>query len=222
MPRLLPAAAWRPLGRTDMNRSRWIAIFFAATVVLAGGLAQPQPAAGQNPFYYYPAYGAQRGKIVYRDGLLVNRQKIRWGNGLTPYGAAVLMHGFDVAGTVIPAVIGSGGGGSSPVDDGGSLGNESAEATQEKCEAALERTKELLENTQRICCRQNAEAAAQPAAAYAQVENAKRRVAEALPVIERLQHEAQQQKAAVEKLEAVLARDRKIFADFIEAIQAAP
>jgi hypothetical protein len=47
-------------------------------------------------------------------------------------------------------------------------------------------------------------------------------VAEALPIIDRLQQEAANQKAAMEKFETVLARDRKAFADFIEAVKAAP
>jgi hypothetical protein len=85
-----------------MNRRLWVVLFVAAAVL---SLAEPPRASGQNPFYYYPAYGAHRGKIVYRDGPLVNKQKIRWGNGLTPYGADVLNNAIGAAVQILPAIL---------------------------------------------------------------------------------------------------------------------
>jgi hypothetical protein len=64
--------------------------------------AAVRSARAEQPFFYYPAYGAQRGRIVYRDGPRVNRQKIRWGNGLTEYGAQVLTHGIDILPSILP------------------------------------------------------------------------------------------------------------------------
>jgi hypothetical protein len=68
-------------------------------------IATATPAWAEQPFFYYPAYGAQRGKIVYRDGPFVNRQKIRWGNGLTEYGAGVINNAIGAAVQILPAVI---------------------------------------------------------------------------------------------------------------------
>jgi hypothetical protein len=83
---------------------RHSAIVFTFSLI---AIILPPWAAGadSNGFYYYPAYGAQRGKIVYRDGPLVNRQKIRWGNGLTEYGAGVLNNAIGAAIQIVPAVV---------------------------------------------------------------------------------------------------------------------
>jgi hypothetical protein len=87
-----------------MNRMRWAGVLIGVGS-LAISFLGASPAAGQSPFYYYPAYGAQRGKIVYRDGPLVNRQKIRWGNGLTAQGASVLNSAIGAAVQILPAVL---------------------------------------------------------------------------------------------------------------------
>lgn len=71
-----------------------------------GGMATPAQA-GQ-PFFYYPAYGAHRGKIVNRDGLLVNRQKVRWGGGITSNGAAVFHDLFAAAVPIVQDALGGG------------------------------------------------------------------------------------------------------------------
>jgi hypothetical protein len=88
-----------------MNRKPGIVVCIVAAAVLVSGLACPQHASAENPFYYYPAYGAHRGKIVYRDGPFVNRQKIRWGNGLTAYGADVFNNAIGAAVQILPAVL---------------------------------------------------------------------------------------------------------------------
>lgn len=59
-------------------------------------------ASAEDLFIPYPAYGAHRGKIVYRDGPFGSRQKVRWGNGLTAYGAQVLTHGIDALPGILP------------------------------------------------------------------------------------------------------------------------
>src|SRR5262245_31019455 len=64
-----------------------------ATAVVSASAAQP--------FYYYPAYGAQRGRIVYRQGPFGGtRQKIHWGGGLTDNGTSVLLSAIGAAETV--------------------------------------------------------------------------------------------------------------------------
>ena len=54
-------------------------------------------------------YGALRGRMVDRDGLF-HVSKYRWGNGLTPEGAAVLTHAIDAAATIVPEFVTGGAG----------------------------------------------------------------------------------------------------------------
>lgn len=58
-------------------------------------------AVAQNTFSY-PPYGAVRGRMVSREGLL-NSERYRWGGGLTPGGVTFLNHAVDA---FAPAVIG--------------------------------------------------------------------------------------------------------------------
>jgi hypothetical protein len=66
------------------------------------GLAvQPLSAIAQQPFNYYPAYGAHRGRMVYHQGPFGGtRQKIHWGGGITDNGAAVLTSAIGAAATI--------------------------------------------------------------------------------------------------------------------------
>jgi hypothetical protein len=89
-----------------MCRTRLPLLFCLALGAALGGAAAPARA-GQ-PFFYYPAYGSPRGKIVYRDGLLVNRQKVRWGGGITTNGAAVFHDLFAAAVPIVNDVLGGG------------------------------------------------------------------------------------------------------------------
>jgi DNA repair exonuclease SbcCD ATPase subunit len=75
--------------------------------VVAGASYVAAPAAADEPFFYYPAYGSLRGRIRYVDGIFRDKQRIRWGGGITPQGAALLMHVADVAGDVAGDVLGS-------------------------------------------------------------------------------------------------------------------
>ena len=63
-------------------------------------------ARADQPFYYYPAYGAHRGKIVNRQGPFVSRQKVRWGGGLTPYGAQVIGDAITAFAPIVGGFIG--------------------------------------------------------------------------------------------------------------------
>ncbi|MCU0880071.1 MAG: hypothetical protein MUF06_20055 [Pirellulaceae bacterium] len=127
-----------------MNRKPGIVICIVAAAVLVSGLACPQHASAENPFYYYPAYGAHRGKIVYRDGPFVNRQKIRWGNGLTAYGADVFNNAFGAATQILPLVL---------KDDGSSDADKSSGVTvklPEHYTTELHRANDLLERSARL------------------------------------------------------------------------
>jgi hypothetical protein len=58
-------------------------------------IAAPDKVAAQT--VVFAPYGAHRGRIVIGP----YRQKIWWGNGLTPYGAATIQHAFTVGGDVL-------------------------------------------------------------------------------------------------------------------------
>ena len=180
---------------------------------------------------YFAPYGAHRGRIHIGP----RHARIRWGGGVTPYGAAVLMHGFDVAGSVGRAYFGGGGGGGEDGggDDSGSMSSESAAEHESKCQEQLRRTQDLLEETKKACCLKGQESApvapepgvepapssAPSADPHARIEAAKRQVAQTLPVIEELQQTVARQKKAAEDFEQVLARDRQVFEAFVQAYQ---
>jgi hypothetical protein len=175
---------------------------------------------------YFAPYGAHRGRIHIGP----RHARIRWGGGVTSYGAAVLMHGFDVAGSVGRVALG----GSGSVDDGSSVGSEAAaESNLAECEAQLQKTRELLQQTKKACClnksgevrseasmEPGAEPAAPPQDDYSRVERVKRDVADTLPLIAALQEDAAERKKATEDFEKVLARDRQAFEAFMNAYQA--
>jgi len=46
-----------------------------------------------------------RGHYMRRDGLF-HVERARWGGGITPQGAAVLMHGIDVFGPIVGGIVG--------------------------------------------------------------------------------------------------------------------
>ncbi len=75
-------------------------------VLLLAAMTPLREARADQPFYYYPAYGAHRGKIVYRDGIFVNRQKVRWGGGLTPYGTQVIGDAITAFAPIVGGFIG--------------------------------------------------------------------------------------------------------------------
>lgn len=79
--------------------------FLLALAVYGMPILVAADAWADQPFFYYPAYGSQRGRIVNREGPRVNRQKIRWGNGLTEYGASVLTHGIDILPSILPLLV---------------------------------------------------------------------------------------------------------------------
>ncbi len=128
----------------------------ALTLILLAlaGLALGKSAQAADP--YFAPYGAHRGRIHIGP----RHARIRWGGGITQYGAAVLIHGFDVAGTVLTGSgVGAIGG-----DGSGSVGNESAsESNKAECEQQLQRTRELLEETRRVCSLKSSEASPDPA-----------------------------------------------------------
>ncbi|HUE72727.1 MAG TPA: hypothetical protein VMP01_17710 [Pirellulaceae bacterium] len=201
-----------------MNLSAALRILVAAVVVAA---AMNVVTSAADP--YFVPYGAHRGRIHIGP----RHARIRWGGGLTPYGAAVLMHGFDVAGSVGKVVLGASG------DDSGSVGSESAaESNEAECQEQLRRTRELLEETKKVCCLKrggevapeaSAEPGAEPAAPppddYARIEKVKRDVSDTLPLILALQQETAERKKATEDFEKVLARDRQAFEAFMNAYQ---
>ena len=62
-------------------------------------------ARAEKPFMYYPAYGSSRGHIRYVDGLLRNKQKIHWGNGVTDNGVLVMRDLAAAAQVIVPKVV---------------------------------------------------------------------------------------------------------------------
>lgn len=201
-----------------MNLSAALRILVAAVLI-----ATVMNAAASAADPYFVPYGAHRGRIHIGP----RHARIRWGGGLTPYGAAVLMHGFDVAGSVGKVVLGASG------DDSGSLGSESAaESNEAECQEQLRRTRELLEETKKACCLKKSgdglpeasselgEPAAPPPDDYSRIERVRRDVSDTLPLILALQKETAERKKATEAFEKVLARDREIFEAFVKAYQA--
>jgi hypothetical protein len=75
-------------------------------LVLGSCAICPSALLAQQP-YYYPAYGAHRGRISYHRGPFGGtHQKIRWGGGITESGAAVLLGAIDAAGPILSSVLG--------------------------------------------------------------------------------------------------------------------
>jgi hypothetical protein len=62
-------------------------------------------AEAEQPFFYYPAYGSSRGRIRYVDGVLRDKQRIKWGNGVTDNGVLVMRDIATAAGQILPAVL---------------------------------------------------------------------------------------------------------------------
>jgi len=76
-------------------------ILLLSCLSVTGITALPSSGIADQPFNYYPAYGAHRGRIVYHQGPFGgSRQKIRWGGGLTDNGAAVLTGAVGAAATI--------------------------------------------------------------------------------------------------------------------------
>ena len=48
----------------------------------------------------FAPYGALRGRVKYVEGEHRTRERVRWGNGLTPTGGQVLIHGFSAASNI--------------------------------------------------------------------------------------------------------------------------
>lgn len=72
-----------------------------ALLILAGSEVVPSRTIAAQPFYYYPAYGSHRGRIVYHQGPFGgSKQKIHWGGGITDNGAAVLTTAIGAAATI--------------------------------------------------------------------------------------------------------------------------
>lgn len=80
---------------------RLVVALAAALAVLAADTA----VLAEQPFFYYPAYGSSRGKIRYVDGVFRNKQRIRWGNGVTDNGVQVMQDFFAAAGQILPVVL---------------------------------------------------------------------------------------------------------------------
>lgn len=80
-------------------RMRLLLPLLTCVTLLGSGSLQAQD------YFRYPPYGAQRGRMVYRDGLF-HSERYRWGNGLTPQGAQVLTHAIDVVGPLLPVLVG--------------------------------------------------------------------------------------------------------------------
>lgn len=59
----------------------------------------------EKPFIPYPAYGSSRGRIRYVDGVLRNKQRIHWGNGITDNGVLVMRDLAAAAGQILPVVL---------------------------------------------------------------------------------------------------------------------
>lgn len=100
----------------------------------------------QQPFYYYPAYGSQRGRIRTVDGWIRDKQRIRWGNGLTPQGAMVFTHAIDVAGAYFSNRGYDESGDSSrrgPSDDDVKQAREADAAGAERAEQLLQRSTQM-------------------------------------------------------------------------------
>lgn len=191
-----------------------------AAIALVLGFSGWNPSAhGADP--YFVPYGAHRGRIHIGP----RHARIRWGGGLTSYGASVLIHGFDVAGSVAKSSLGAGGGSG---DGSGSMSSESAaESNEADCQEQLRKTKELLEETRKLCGKnKKPEAGQEPAAQsenpYARIQDVKRQVAESLPLIAELQTKVAADKKAIEDFQKVLDRDQKAFQAFVDAVKNSP
>lgn len=77
---------------------------FFVSLFLFGGLATWADECRAQTFQYSP-YGAQRGRMVARDGI-GHSVRYRWGNGLTPTGGAVLTNAIDAFAPALIAVAG--------------------------------------------------------------------------------------------------------------------
>lgn len=79
---------------------RALALLALFAVIGADAAAQ-----AEQPFFYYPAYGSSRGRIRYVDGVLRDKQRIRWGNGVTDNGVLVMRDIAAAAGEILPVVL---------------------------------------------------------------------------------------------------------------------
>jgi hypothetical protein len=68
-------------------------------------LTGAESAEAQEPFFYYPAYGSNRGRIRYVDGVLRDKQRIKWGNGVTDNGVLMMRDIATAAQQILPAVL---------------------------------------------------------------------------------------------------------------------
>lgn len=83
------------------RRTRWLCLWGVLGCLLG---VETSTAWADGPFYYYPPYGSQRGRIVTRSGILGDRQKVRWGNGLTDNGVAFFHDAFAAAVPILQAI----------------------------------------------------------------------------------------------------------------------
>ena len=84
------------------NRLRCSALAFLTVVTVVS--AFPITSASGQDYFRYPPYGSLRGHMVRRDGLF-HVERYRWGNGLTPQGAAVLTSGIEAFAPIVPVLV---------------------------------------------------------------------------------------------------------------------
>jgi hypothetical protein len=90
----------RGIGMSTAKVSRFLALLAVSAI---GGAFFPDVSLGQTAFQY-PPYGALRGRMVSRDGVF-RAQRYRWGNGITPQGAAFLTSAVNAVVPMIPTLI---------------------------------------------------------------------------------------------------------------------
>jgi hypothetical protein len=87
-----------------MLHSKLVRRVFALLALLLT-LGADAAAQAEQPFFYYPAYGANRGRIRYVDGVFRNKQRIHWGNGVTDNGVLVMRDLAAAAQEIVPAIL---------------------------------------------------------------------------------------------------------------------
>lgn len=107
-------------------------------------------AQAQQPFFYYPAYGSNRGRIRYVDGVLRDKQRIKWGNGVTDNGVLVMRDIATAAGQILPAVLNNAAAPAAEEESHARAAHSLAQQTQDeqlqaKAEETLEANRTLLE-----------------------------------------------------------------------------
>lgn len=129
-----------------MLHSTFVRRMFSLIVLLVLAGADAAAQAGE-PFFYYPAYGANRGRIRYVDGVLRDKQRIKWGNGVTDNGVLVMRDIATAAQQILPAVLNNAAAPAAEEEKHARAAHSLAIAQDEQLQA---RAEEILEANQKL------------------------------------------------------------------------